>query len=236
MNPLDRPIWSALTTRQSKFARGRAPALAFRSDVEPFAATEADDSDGIEALGALAIAEDFLLLIQSKPSPTPPGLRIVREAVGVQMVAAGPVEATRPEDAVLLDDDDATEMIELAELTKPGPFRAATHRLGQFWGIRRNGRLIAMAGERLKLPGMTEVSGVCTHPDWRGHGFGGRLSAFVARLIQERDEVPFLHAYADNQLAISLYEKLGFRIRIEMAVQAFAGVPIAPKSVAPYRQ
>lgn len=228
MNPLDRPIWTALTTRQSKFARGRAPALAFRSDIEPFAASQTDDPDPIAALGQLVIPEDFLLLIQSAPSPTPPGLRIVREAAGVQMLAATAVEGPRPHDAVLLGNADASEMLALAELTKPGPFRAATHRLGQFWGIRRDGRLIAMAGERLKLPGMTEVSGVCTHPEWRGHGHGARLSAFVARLIQDRGEVPFLHAYADNQPAISLYERLGFRIRSEMAVQAFAGVQLGP--------
>lgn len=107
-------------------------------------------------------------------------------------------------------------------VTNPGPFRARTHHLGQFWGIRRQGKLVAMAGERLKVPGMTEVSGVCSHPEWRGHGFARALSAFVAWRIQDRGETPFLHAYASNSAAIELYEKLGFTLRSEMAVQALS--------------
>jgi predicted GNAT family acetyltransferase len=111
-------------------------------------------------------------------------------------------------------------MIALAELTEPGPFRARTHELGQFWGIRREGRLVAMAGERMKLPGFTELSGVCVHPDWRGHGFARDLSAFVAGAIAARGETPFLHVFADNRAAIRLYEQLGFTARREMAIQA----------------
>ena len=220
MNSLDRPIWTALTTRQAEFARGAPPALAFRADVEPFAAATTDAD--LEALSRLHLPGDFLLLIQSVPSPPLPGLQLVSQAVGVQMVSVREVPGPRPHDAVPLGDADAPEMIALAELTKPGPFRSSTHKLGQFWGIRREGRLVAMAGERLKVPGMTEVSGVCTHPDWRGHGFAAQLSAFVAALIRDRGETPFLHAYADNTAAIGLYEKLGFEIRTEMAVQAFA--------------
>jgi predicted GNAT family acetyltransferase len=222
VHPLDRPIWTALTTRQVEFARGGPKALAFRTDVEPFAASATEDGSDLKALASLAVPGDFLLLILAAPSPPLPGLQPVTEAVGVQMVSTREVEGPRPADAVPLGDGDAAEMIALAELTRPGPFRAATHKLGQFWGIRREGRLVAMAGERLKVPGMTEVSGVCTHPDWQGHGFARQLSAFVARLVRERGETPFLHAYADNAPAIRLYEQLGFTMRREMAVQAFA--------------
>lgn len=222
VHPLDRPIWTALTTRQAEFARGGGRALAFRADVEPFAASATQDELDLNALASLAVLGDFLLLIQAAPSPPVPRLQLVTEASGVQMVSTRGVEGPRPADALPLGDADAAEMIALAELTRPGPFRAATHKLGQFWGIRREGRLVAMAGERLKLPGMTEVSGVCTHPDWQGHGFARQLSAFVAALIGERGETPFLHAYASNAPAIRLYEQLGFAIRREMAVQAFA--------------
>jgi ribosomal protein S18 acetylase RimI-like enzyme len=222
MTPLDRPIWSALTSRQSQFARGGAGALAFRTEVEPFAAAENDEQSSLEALARLAVHGDFLLLIQAQPSPLPPGLKLANEAVGVQMLLERPLEGPSPPDAIPLGDADVPEMIALAELTKPGPFRAATHKLGQFWGIRREGALIAMAGERLKLPGMSEVSGVCTHPDCRGHGFARALSAFVTAQIQARGETPFLHAYAENRAAIMLYESLGFRIRREMAVQVLS--------------
>lgn len=220
MNPLERPIWHALQSRQAHFVRGAPPAIAFRADVEPFAASEDDRS--ADALRALALADDYLLVVQAKPSPIPDGLELLKSAAGVQMVSRRAVAGPRPADAIALTDADAPEMLELALLTEPGPFRAATHQLGQFWGIRREGRLVAMAGERLKLLGMTEVSGVCTHPDWRGHGFAAQLSAFVAALIRERGETPFLHAYADNASAIRLYERLGFAISREMSVQFFA--------------
>lgn len=221
MSPLDRPIWSALTSVQGEFAQGGPLALRFQSDVEPFAAVAVDDEASLAALGQLIAAGEPALLLQATPSPLPPGTRLVSEALGVQMVAARAVEGARPEGAIPLGDADSPEMIELAEMTKPGPFRARTHHLGQFWGIRRDGQLVAMAGERMRLPGFSEVSGVCTHPDWRGHGFARALSAFVANRIQARGQTPFLHAYADNAAAVGLYEALGFATRSGMAVQIF---------------
>ena len=132
------------------------------------------------------------------------------------MIANLPIRGPRPDGAEVLGDADVPEMIALAELTRPGPFRKRTHTLGQFWGIRRNGSLAAMAGERMKLPALSELSGVCVHPDWRGHGFARSLSIFVASRIVERGETPFLHAYAGNAAALRLYEDIGFEIRSEM--------------------
>src|SRR5689334_2909734 len=122
--------------------------------------------------------------------------------------------ARRPDFAVEpLTDADAAQMLALATLTRPGPFFARTHQLGEFIGVRIDGQLAAMAGERMKPDGFTEVSGVCTHPDHRGRGYAGVLSSLVAERIIARGEVPFLHAFADNAAAIGLYETLGFRIR-----------------------
>jgi predicted GNAT family acetyltransferase len=221
MTALDRPIWSALTTRQVEFAEGGPLALRFVTDVEPFAAVGVDDEPSLAALGQLVADRGPALLLQASPSPLPPGTRLASEATGVQMVAAREIAGDIPPGAIPLGDADSAEMIALAELTKPGPFHARTHHLGQFWGIRRDGRLAAMAGERLKLTGLSELSGVCTHPDWRGHGFARALSAFVANRIQARGEVPFLHAYASNAAAIGLYAALGFAQRCEMSVQVF---------------
>ena len=104
----------------------------------------------------------------------------------------------------------------LAELTQPGPFHARTHALGGFVGVRENGRLIAMAGERLQAPGFTEISAVCTHPDARGRGLAGKLMRLVAAGIVARGEQLFLHVYPHNKGAIALYERLGFRHRADI--------------------
>lgn len=101
-----------------------------------------------------------------------------------------------------------------ALLTRPGPFRARTHTLGRFIGVRENGRLIAMAGERLHLDGFREVSGVCTHPEARGRGLAEALSRAVAQRILDDGEIPFLHAYAINEPALAIYRKLGFTLRL----------------------
>lgn len=112
---------------------------------------------------------------------------------------------------VELGDGDSPEMLELTALTKPGPFGPRTHELGYYVGIRDQGKLVAMAGERLKVPGFTEVSAVCTHPDHLGKGYAAALMTEVMRAIRERGETPFLHVRADNARAIAIYERLGFR-------------------------
>lgn len=125
-------------------------------------------------------------------------------------------------DVLDLTDAEGAEMLALATLTNPGPFFERTHQLGRFVGVRREGRLVAMAGERLQPEGYTEVSGVCTHPDHRGRGYAAALMRLVAGRIFARDEQPFLHAYATNTGAIALYETLGFRIRTEVVATVLA--------------
>ena len=109
-------------------------------------------------------------------------------------------------------------MLELAALTKPGPFSRRGGELGEFWGVKIDGRLAAMAGTRMVLPGYTELSGVCTHPDFQGRGLGRRLVDVRRRRFIARGETPFLHAFDTNQRAIGLYESIGFRIRTKLNV------------------
>jgi predicted GNAT family acetyltransferase len=156
-------------------------------------------------------------MVQRVRSPLPPGTRAEIEAEGVQMVARDLLPPPDM-DVIALSVADAPEMVELAALTKPGPFLARTHELGGYIGIREQGRLIAMAGERFKVPGYTEVSAVCTHPDHRGKGYAGALTLIVAARIAGRGETPFLHTFAANTVAIRLYERLGFVLRTAMAV------------------
>jgi predicted GNAT family acetyltransferase len=114
---------------------------------------------------------------------------------------------------VLLGRDDVPETVDLVNRNEPGPFLPRTIELGSYLGFRRDGRLVAMAGERLRPPGFTEISAVCTDDDWRGHGFASRLIRAVAHGIVARGEVPMLHAAATNETAVRLYERLGFTVR-----------------------
>ena len=220
MEPLlDRPIWNALTTRQARFAVGHGPALRFDPEVGQFAANADDTPEALAALAELAPAKGPLIFIQAKAPPDIPGTRVAMRGVLAQM-AAGKLSLPPPADFEItpLDDADAREMLALATLTEPGPFFARTHHLGDFVGVRVDGQLAAMAGERMKFPGFTEVSAVCTHPDHRGRGYGAALTHLVAQRIQARGETPFLHVFPHNRGAIAIYEALGFRLRREMAL------------------
>ena len=211
-HPLDRPVWNAFTTRQREFAIGSPLAIRVDPAVGLFAAI-AEDSDACrEALAALMPADGVLGLVEVGTPALPTGIRVVKAARCVQMVADR-VAASLPDfDVIDLGDRDAADMLALATLTEPGPFAERTHRLGSFVGIRIDGALVAMAGERMRPPGFTEVSGVCTRPDFRGRGYAAGLMAVVIDRILARGEQPFLHAYADHAATIALYERLGFRV------------------------
>ncbi|HVV87120.1 MAG TPA: GNAT family N-acetyltransferase [Kofleriaceae bacterium] len=215
---LDRPVWTALATRQAAWAVGGERARRFVPDVGPLAGARDDEPESLAALAALVADTGDLLLLQAEPIAIPPGVIAATTAAGVQLVA-GELVDVEPEPRIeLLTEADAPAMLALATLTRPGPFGPRTASLGTFWGVRDGGALVAMAGERLRQPGYTEVSGVCTHPDARGRGLARALSARVARRIRDRRETPYLHAYATNTAAIELYESLGFRLRCEVHV------------------
>ncbi|WP_192257149.1 GNAT family N-acetyltransferase [Mesorhizobium caraganae] len=215
---LDRPVWSALDTRHRIFANGDKLARRYPASIVPFAASGADDAESLQALGRLVPAGESVFMLQSDPIALPPELTATTTAFGVQMVAEAPLPTVSDERVQQLTLDDAAEMLALASLTRPGPFTLKALSLGDFWGVKINGRLAAMAGERMKQPGYSELSGVCSHPDFRGGGLGRLLSVFVSNRIMARGEVPYLHAYANNANAIGLYESIGFRLRSKMNV------------------
>ncbi len=215
-----RPVWNCLHGRQSDLAIASGGA-AVRIDPRygPFAAARDAGDEAQAALAALLTGpDDMLWLVETEPCAPPPGTQIIRSAALLQMVAETPMPPQPGDDEfALLSEADAPEMAALAHATEPGPWGSLTHRYGQFYGLRDGGRLIAMAGERMRpAAGLAELSGVCTYPEYRGAGLAARLIRRVMANQMARGDVPFLHSYAGNLGAIRLYETLGFRTRREM--------------------
>jgi ribosomal protein S18 acetylase RimI-like enzyme len=219
-HPLDRVAWNALTGPHAKFAEGGALAKRYRPDIIPFAATVDDSAESLAALAALPKPGEVMVMWDRQEPPLPPGLVKTRTGDVVQMMLTREPEAMDDARIEALTEADAEEMLALAKLTEPGPFTLKAQALGTFYGIRIDGRLAAMTGERMKVDGFGEVSGVCTHPDFRGKGLARILSVLVARKILARGETPFLHAWADNVGAIRLYEQIGFTVRAELKLLA----------------
>lgn len=212
-HPLDHPIWSALTSRQSGLAIGDGVARRFPADVSPLAACVDNTPESVRALRDLIPETGNISVMQRFPPAPVEGVTVAFSGEGVQLVADTFKGAGMDDRMEELGEDDAREMLDLATLTRPGPFVARTNRMGRFIGIRDQGRLVAMAGERMQLAGFSEISAVCTHPDYRGRGYGGSLLAAVGARLLSEGITPFLHAYASNTGAIALYRRMGFTHR-----------------------
>ncbi len=222
-NPLDRPIWSALTTGWAHLAEGTPAAWRIDRAIGLFGAAADDSPQSLAALAALVPQDGELWLVEREPMRLPDGIRLVKEGLAVQMVLDTLVSIDRDPPAIApLGDTDGAEMFALATLTEPGPYVRYSHRLGGFVGVRVDGRLVAMAGERMRMPGYAEISAVCTDPDWRGRGLAGHLTRHVANAILARGETPFLHCYASNTRTIALYEAMGFRVRTKIRAPILA--------------
>lgn len=225
---LDDAAWHSLTGRHLALSEGNDLARRFLPDVSVFSAVRSWDHPDVwdAILDVVGPGGTFAYSAQA-PAP-PPGWEVVLRGEGVQLVETDAL-ASRPDgEAVVLGAADVPEMLDLVARTQPGPFAPRTHELGRYVGIRREGRLVAMAGERLQPAGWTEISAVCTDPDHRGQGLATRLVLDVAHHVRERGDRALLHAAATNTSAIRIYERLGFRLRrttVFGAVQAPGQAP-----------
>jgi predicted GNAT family acetyltransferase len=213
MHPLDYPIWTALTSRQQALAEGGARARRYPSALAPFAATVDTSAESFAALHALMAPSDQIALFTPDPVIAPSEFRVLRALTCEQMIGTPAETSDHTADIVTLGLADVPAMMELTKLTKPGPFNLRTRELGTFLGIRIDGRLVAMAGERMQPASYTEMTAVCVHPDYRGRGYAQELLGAIARQIVARGEFPFLHVFSDNDGAIALYRRQGMEIR-----------------------
>ncbi|MGI3781568.1 MAG: GNAT family N-acetyltransferase [Janthinobacterium lividum] len=226
-HPLDSATWDSLTGAHARFAQGDGLGRRYDPDVSPFAAVASfDDPDAWRDLRALYADGE----VAGLAGPTgftrtvPTGWELDGVVAGVQLVSTDALWSAAADDAYVVGADDAAEAMDLVARTEPGPFRPRTYELGTYLGLRRDGRLVALAGERLHPPGWTEISAVCTDPAHRRQGLATRLVRAVAELVRERGETPFLHTSAANTRAIDLYLAMGFELRREVEFAAFRAV------------
>lgn len=218
---LDNAAWSSLTGAHAAFASGNDLVLRYPEDVSPFFAVRDWGDPGVwDALVEVVGPGAEIRVPVAAPEP-PATWEQVGEGGGVQLVET-PALVTRPDDeAVELGADDIDEILAIVARNEPGPFRPRTIELGRYIGIRRDGRLIAMAGERLHPDGWTEISAVSVDVDHRRQGIASRLVLDVAHHIRARGDRALLHAAAANTGAIAAYEKLGFALRRRNASKAY---------------
>lgn len=226
-HPLDHVAWSSLTGPHATLANGSGRARRYRPELSPFAALAPERGGRAwDDLRATVAEGETVVVFGATPltGALPAGWAVAGEGAGVQMTATDAVLGMPDPETFALGTTDVPEMLKLVERTEPGPFTARTRELGTYLGLRRGGRLVAMAGERMHPTGWTEISAVCTDPEFRGQGLAARLVLAVAHGVRARGETPFLHAAASNTGAIRLYDALGFTHRADMVFSALRAV------------
>ena len=213
---LDNPIWESLISRHQALALWQGDVARYPAEVAPFLGVMTNGIDAAATLESLAPHGDTALLLGPVPS-TPQGWELKQLAQLAQMVCPARMREVDGPAIIELSEPHHADVLALTALVYPHYFRPRTIDLGRYFGIYRDGRLAAMAGERMGMPGYTEISAICTHPDFNGHGYARRLLAWLSNDNLERGCLPFLHVSRQNQRALRLYERNGYRVRREIA-------------------
>lgn len=213
MHRLDNPFWSALDTIHRGVALREGDVARYPADMAPFLGVADEAADVAAGLEALVAAGETVLLLGVAPARLPRGWRLDPLEELAQLACDTPIALAEGPEIVELGDADRADVLALTALVYPHYFRERTMDLGRYIGIRMDGRLAAMAGERLGTPEHREMSAICTHPDFNGHGFARRLTAQLTNDTLAAGRGPFLHVSQRNTRAKALYERLGYRLR-----------------------
>jgi ribosomal protein S18 acetylase RimI-like enzyme len=212
LESLDNPIWFALTTEHRLLARSHGLARRYPPDVSPLAAVLHPTQDAFADLQRLVSPGERVALFTASPLDVPGGWQIDRSRWIDQMICESSLDSP-PLAPLRLGTTDVPEMLDLTAATEPGPFLPQTIQMGSYFGIRAtDGRLVAMAGERLQSTAFAEISAVCTLPEFRGRGYARALVTFIAAQILTAGKTPFLHVKSENEAKV-VYQKIGFRLR-----------------------
>ena len=217
INVLDNPVWHALEGPHRVHALGCGRARHYPRDMAPFSAIAEPSAAAYADLALTLPVGTEARLFRPQIETLPAGWEEISCFAMLQMVATRPPEETDLS-ATALSQADVPAMLDLVAATEPGPFGRRTPLLGRYLGIHHGNRLVAMAGERLRLPGHVELSAICVHPEARGKGYAAALTRSLMRRAFANGEVPFLHVRPDNKPAVALYRRLGFETRRELVV------------------
>ena len=214
---LHNPVYHALLSGDRHLSFGNEQVKYFVEEVSPFAGFDQEYEKGFSDLFELLPAGRKILYATPSYFTQPAGWQLKHEIKGLQFVyEGGEIIKTEFPDVIPLTEIHVEQMMQLAKLTKPGPFGKGTINFGSYYGIFENDKLVAMTGQRLHVQNCTEISAVCTHPEHTGKGYAHSLMQHQLQIILEQDQMPFLHVREDNQRAIALYQRLGFTINRPM--------------------
>ncbi len=210
---LQNPVYHALLSGDRHLSFGDGNVKFFDEQVSPFAGFEHGYEKGFSDLYDIFSAGRKILYAAPLPILQPTGWQLQQEIKGLQFVyEPGSEIKTSFTNIIPLTKTHIEQMVQLAKLTKPGPFGTGTIQFGSYYGIFDNEKLVAMTGQRLHVQNFTEISAVCTHPDHTGKGYANSLLQHQLHLILQQNQQPFLHVREDNVRAIELYQRLGFQI------------------------
>jgi ribosomal protein S18 acetylase RimI-like enzyme len=214
---LDNPIWWALNGESRQLGQGTDELKYFFPEVSPFAALNAHTPKNFSSLFEVFKEDQIVVMFSPKNDLDPSPWTIVDKIPGLQMVFEGEIpQEVQAADIVELGEQHVARMLALTQIAPPGPFSQRTIEFGGYNGIFSGEDLVAMAGERLRAGTYTEISAVCTHPDYAGRGFARRLIMHKVKQITAAGRVPYLHVKSENTIAADLYQRMGFVIRSEM--------------------